>query len=169
MHERGVLNYLVGMIGNYLTDRVCHITLGSTTVSRRLIRGTPQGGWLSPLLWLYVNEVIMQARLPAGCSLHSFADDTTIQVRAATLDELGDKVGQSLTSLASAAAICGLTVNSSRTEILQLCRVHQQPTLQVVHDGATISSGQCVRSLGVHLDPHLNFLRHVNLAIAKAE
>lgn len=85
------------------------------------------------------------------------------------MSELRTRAETALQSLTTAAAACGLIVNSSKTELLQICRLTNQPCLQLTLSGVTIAASDSVRSLGVFLDAHLNFEKHVNYALARAE
>jgi len=52
--ELGIERPIVGLIHTMLTSRVVYSTMGSAHSTRNVSRGTPQGGVLSPLLWVIV-------------------------------------------------------------------------------------------------------------------
>jgi len=57
--ELGIERPIVGLIHTMLTSRVVYSTTGSAHSTRNVSRGTPQGGVLSPLLWvLVVNKLL---------------------------------------------------------------------------------------------------------------
>jgi len=57
--ELGIERLIVGLIHTILTSRVVYSTMGSAHSNRNVSRGTPQGGVLSPLLWvLVVNKLL---------------------------------------------------------------------------------------------------------------
>jgi len=57
--ELSIERPIVGLIHTMLTSRVVHSTKGSAHSTRNVSRGTPQGGVLSPLLWvLVVNKLL---------------------------------------------------------------------------------------------------------------
>ena len=78
-----VENPLVRLIEQMLMSRSMTAELGDTSSTRQVTRGTPQGGVLSPLLWvLVVNEILAQIER-GGC--HAYADDLTIIHRGNSL------------------------------------------------------------------------------------
>lgn len=72
-------------------------------------------------------------------------------------------------SIAAAAASCGLTVNAAKTELMELYPLQMQSTLAVEFDGVVLNSQTAMRSLGVCLDSHLDFINHVGRAVARCE
>jgi len=59
-------------------DRFKTATLGTSTQTRLVNRGTPQGGVLSPLLWnIAVNEPLRILE-GGGCKVVTYADDVAI-------------------------------------------------------------------------------------------
>jgi len=68
----------VGLINQLLASRVVSSSLGSSTLTRHINRGTPQGGILSPLLWnIVVNELLCDIE-GGGCQVVAYADDVAI-------------------------------------------------------------------------------------------
>jgi len=76
--EPGVEPPMVRLIHKLLISRMVTATLGTSTQTRLVNRGTPQGGVLSPLLWnIAVNKLlwILEGR---RCKVVAYADDFAI-------------------------------------------------------------------------------------------
>jgi len=59
-------------------SRMVTSTLGISTQTRFVNRGTPQGGVLSPLLWnIAVNKLLCYMEV-GGCKVVAYADDVAI-------------------------------------------------------------------------------------------
>ena len=169
LRAKNIPPYLAHIIRAYLTNRNSFVNVGDATSGRRIIRGAPQGGCLSPLLWLFVCEKILSIILPPLCTIHAFADDMTVKIEGSNYHELQSKAISVLRAVTDAARTCGLTVNSSKTELLDLSRLQQKDTFQIAFDNTVISASSSVRSLGVHLDSRLTFSQHVDLALRRCE
>jgi len=68
----------VGLIHTMLTSRVVYSTMGSAHSARNVSRGNPQGGVLSPLLWVIVVNKLLSILEEAGTKVVSYADDVVI-------------------------------------------------------------------------------------------
>jgi len=75
--ELGVEPPMVRLIHKLLISRMVTATLGTSTQTRLVNRGTPQGGVLSPLLWnIAVNKLLRI--LEGGGKVVAYADDIAI-------------------------------------------------------------------------------------------
>jgi len=76
--ELGIERPVVGLIHTMLTSRVVYSTMGSAHSTRNVIRGTPQGAVLSPLLWVLVVNKPLSLLEEAGTKVVAYADDVVI-------------------------------------------------------------------------------------------
>jgi len=67
--ELGVEPPMVGLIHKLLIGRMVTATLGTSTQTRLVNRGTPQGGVLSPLLWNIAVNQILRVLEGGGCGI----------------------------------------------------------------------------------------------------
>lgn len=166
--RKGAPDYLVALMRSYFSARKNIVTLNCSEATRTTIKGAPQGGCLSPLLWILVHEQILSLSLPEGCEMHAFAHDSTLIVRATTLQAAQDLAHDAFDIIATRASTLGLTINGSKTELLRICRVMEPPTAVVNCAGALVTATSPVRSLGVYLDNRLHVTDHFQLACARA-
>jgi len=76
--DLGVEIQVVELIHKLLMSRMVTSTLGISTQTRFVNRGTPQGGVLSPLLWkIAVNKLFCYME-GGGCKVVAYADDVAI-------------------------------------------------------------------------------------------
>ena len=71
---------LVHWIGILLRSRVIVADLGGSHVCKVARRGTPQGGVLSPLLWILVMDKILRRLQDLGIKAVAYADDLVVMV-----------------------------------------------------------------------------------------
>jgi len=111
LNELGVEPPMEGLIYKLLKSRMVTATLGTSTQTRLVNRGTPQGGVLSPLLWnIAVNKV--------GCKVVAYADDVAIIFNGKYPQTLCDLMTAKLEILSERSIKKGLGVNHSKTELV---------------------------------------------------
>ena len=152
----------------YLAERSQSVVVnGALSKMVPLETGVPQGSVLGPLLFaLYVNDVTTVIRRFDGVEHLMYADDLQVFIRAHP-----DDAGNALRILED--CICEvkrwfdehyLTVNQTKTEFMVFGTHHvlkKVPPLTLKFGEATIEPSDCVRNLGVWLDPQLKLNRHV--------
>ena len=68
-------------------------------VRKRITRGTPQGGVISPLLWnLVINEILFELK-QGGTKAVAYADDVVLLVRGKFLPTISEIMEGSLRRL----------------------------------------------------------------------
>jgi len=80
----------VGLIHTMLTSRVVYSTMRSAHSTRNVSRGTPQGGVLSPLLWVLVVNKLVSLLEEAGTIMVAYADDVVILLQGKFPQTLGN-------------------------------------------------------------------------------
>jgi len=68
----------MGLILTMLTSRVVYSTMESAHSTRNVNRGTPQGGVLSPILWVIVVNKLLSLLEEAGTKVVAYADVVVI-------------------------------------------------------------------------------------------
>jgi len=74
----GVEPLMVWLIHKLLISRMVTATPGTSTQTRLVSRGTPQGGVLSPLLWNIAVNKLLRVLEGRGCKVVAYADDVAI-------------------------------------------------------------------------------------------
>ncbi|KAM8701536.1 hypothetical protein ACLKA7_012115 [Drosophila subpalustris] len=76
--DLGIESRLVGLINQMLKCRAVTSTLGSSSLTRFVSKGTPQGGVLSPLLWNLVVNKLLRDIEGGSCQIVAYADDVAV-------------------------------------------------------------------------------------------
>ena len=79
MRRRGISEDFVGWYEHYLKNRTTVVHLAGHSITRKLHRGTPQGGVLSPVVWNIVFKEALQ-EVSKKAFITGFADDGCILV-----------------------------------------------------------------------------------------
>ena len=164
-----VENPLIRLIEQMLISRSVMAELGEASSIRRVSRGTPQGGVLSPLLWvLVVNEVLLQIR-SGGCQVIAYADDLTIIHRGKFPAILSELMQRSLNQLCSWANKSGLGINPSKTELVLFNKKHNTPQVSPpTLNGVQLKLSNHAKYLGLILDRKLDWKLNTEERIKKA-
>jgi len=84
-----------------LTSRVVYSTMGSAHSTKNVSRGTPQGGVLSPLLWVIVVNKLLSLLEEAGTKVIAYADDLVILLQGKFPPTLCNVMETGLSTLSS--------------------------------------------------------------------
>jgi hypothetical protein len=147
---------IVRWIRATLEGRVVLTALGGSLVRVAIIRGCPQGGVLSPLLWCLVVDDLLARLSGGGIFIQGYADDICLlevgkfpntvsglmQWTPLTVETWGNKVG--------------LKVNPDKTGLVAFTKKRKlQGFFEPYFFGARLSLSGSVKFLGVTLDSRL--------------
>jgi len=118
--ELGVEPPMVRLIHKLLISRMVTATLGTSTQTRLVNRGTPQGGVLSPILWNIAVNKLLRILEGKGCKVVAYADDVAIIFNGKYPQTLCDLMTAKLKILSEWTIANGLGVNPSKTELVFL-------------------------------------------------
>ena len=158
------------LLKNYLTDRTqsCQLN-GMLSDQRKITCGIPQGSILGPLLFIiYIND------LP-NCLKHTtprmFADDTSLTAVGKTFNEAEEIANKDLKNVKAWLSSNKLSLNIAKAEYLligsrpKIKRMDVQPTVKI--DTCPIKRVKCAKMLGVEIDEHLNWEKHIECIASK--
>ena len=135
-----------------------------------LVKGCPQGGILSPLLFaIYYNEV-GSALLNAKFKL--FADDLVFYIFNSNTRELVMDAETILAALNSWCSTQDLTINFSKTQYIIFHKAQnklEDDLPQIICGGEIIERVNEFKYLGVYFDSHFTFQRHYEYVLAKTK
>ncbi|XP_043072259.1 uncharacterized protein LOC122322860 [Drosophila grimshawi] len=160
---------LMGLISQLLTCRTVTSTLGSSTLSRFVSRGTPQGGVLSPLLWnIAINKLLWDME-GGGCKMVAYADDVAIIFRGKYPQTLCDLMTSKLKILSCWAQESGLGVNPNKTELVLFTRNYKVPSLVPPRlNNVNLLFKDSANFLGLTLDRKLDWNLNTQTRVKKA-
>ena len=166
----GVRNSALSLLESYLTDRSQTVVVGGSMSAQVTLRfGVPQGSVLGPVLFsVYIGGLV--ALLEAhGVKYHFYADDTQFYLQVENVDDTKGKINSVLSDIKIWMTKRKLKLNDGKSEII-IIRGHMREDVSgdfgcLDVGGAELSPAECVRNLGVHFDPSLDFKRHINLMV----
>ena len=168
----GVRGLLKDWFQSYLKNRKQFVSVNnSTSNTKEITTGVPQGSVLGPLLFLlYINDLHESVK---HSKTYHFADDTNIIQSNKSLDVLSKNLNKDLKRLSQWLKANKLSLSISKTKLIIFHRntASIDHTLKLKLDGKRLSSSKLVKYLGVLLDEHLqwnNQLAHVKIKLNRA-
>ena len=162
------------LIRSYLSDRkqfVVNNNIKSDLLSTKT--GVPQGSILGPLLFsLYINDL---PDILSFCSCHLYADDCQIYIDGTNSDQKNviSRMNADIKAIENWSSENFLTLNAKKTQAIILCNKNSDTdrnknsyeSINVLNN--KIDYSKFVKNLGVFIDCHLSFKKHVNFVCSK--
>lgn len=166
LDKLGIGNPLLSWLQSYLSNRRQVVKVhGSASDPAPISSGVPQGGHLSPLLFiLFINSV--KNFLP-NTKVLLFADDIKIFLKIHSPSDCL-KLQSDLNSFSEWTQDIGLTLNISKCHIITFSRKRQQIFHSYHLNDIQLERVYAVKDLGFYLTPSLSFENHINITIGKA-
>ena len=171
MTEKGVPIEYVAWIESFLRNRQAQVRLhGTTSSSRKLHQGVPQGCVLSPLLFLFFIDNLAQRLISADPARASklvfsiFADDVTILARSRSIEEATREAQWAVNIVKDWSRKWKLELNASKSEVCYFSSSTKteealfRPEIKI--GKATIPFNPHPKLLGVTFDRSLTFRNH---------
>ena len=161
LHSMGLRGNLPTFIGNFLSDRIFQIHLG-TILSDKIFHqeeGVPQGAILSTTLFnIKINDVVKQVDPCVECSL--YVDDFVIMYRSPTIDAIQRKLQHTINWLEKWTLENGFTISKNKTVAMHFCpdKKCMDPVLKL--DNYPIQFVKEAKFLGLIWDTKLTFEPH---------
>lgn len=151
-----------------LCSRIVTYETSGTKTSIIPTKGTPQGGVISPTLWIVVMDELLCRLSREGFSIIGYADDLVIVCRGKFLSTLCGTTQRALNIVERWCIEIGLKVNPDKTELMvvtnkRILSDFKSPKLF----GKLIEMKDCVKYLGVTFTPKLNWSEHIKYRVNK--
>lgn len=132
------------------------------------MKGTPQGGVLSPLLWIIVmNSLLMRLR-SRGFSVTGYADDLNINCIGKYISTLSERLQLAIQVVETWCLEVGLSVNPSKSELIIFTNKRNfEGFRNPILFGQVIQRKYEVKYLGIILDSKLNWRKHIEYKVNK--
>ena len=161
-------------IESYLNNRKQSVKLGQIISNQETVEsGVPQGSILGPLLFIITTNDISQALEEYEVSI--YADDMQILVHGSNINEMQVKLEAAIKKANNYYNENSLLCNPTKTEIILFGTEHQiakQNKLQITVRNETetkvLTGDKHIKILGVYLDQHLNWNKHISFVKQKA-
>ena len=167
----GINGTALTLIEDYLTNRTAIVSSGIfKSMCNTINDGIPQGSILGPLLFILTLNDINQA-LP-DASFHMYADDLTVWRTGDNLQELSKCLTNYAVNLFHYFRRKGLKINPSKSQFMIVCNKQKLNQIQcdispIVVLDQRIHASTSIKILGVVIDQHLTFAKHVENLISK--
>ncbi len=166
----GVDGNSVTWSASYLQRRQQKTKVGSGVSDlKQITHGVPQGSILGPLLFLiYINDLCDYVEL---CGTSMYADDTAIFFFGANLDEVRLGIQRDMQSVEYWMRQNHLSLNVKKTKMMLIGsrqRLRQVPNLSVSLNGQRVENMSQFKYLGMIIDNHLIFDKHIDFIIDKS-
>ena len=158
-------------IQSYLADRTQYVHIESAYSSNTDCPcGVPQGSVLGPLLFVAYTAPMSSIASDYGVQYHQYADDTHIYVAISksNLDPTITNLQNCLSTVHLWLSQNGLVINPDKSETVlfsteQHARISPLQLSSVDVAGSAVPLADSIKLLGVTLDRHLTFTKHVRL------
>ncbi|KAF0312167.1 RNA-directed DNA polymerase from mobile element jockey [Amphibalanus amphitrite] len=166
MTDMDVPPCMMRWIRNFLADRRARVAWDETASAEVKMReGLPQGGVISPLLWLcYINDLAPVLRRH-DVQIGMYADDLIIYASDSSVPTAQAKVQAAMDEVEEWAYAWNMTISATKTKtILFTSNVHEvnsKKKVDICLGDTTIQQTSEVTVLGVVFDTQLSFTQHV--------
>ena len=149
---------------SYLSKRKQFVEIsGCKSMITEILFGVPQGSVLGPLLFLlYINDLHNSIRYSTP---FLFADDTSLLNSGKNITSTSKQVNKDLKLLVKWLNANKISLNASKTELILFrskSRNVKISELKIKINGKKLYPTSSVKYLGVHLDEHLTWDKHIN-------
>lgn len=157
-------------ISNWLSNRKLTAEFAGESRTIRIKRGCPQGGVLSPILWLMViDDVLKKGPKDIPALVNGFADDLCCLTEGNDIKVMKQRMQKTATYINKWCKSQGLTLSANKTVLVLFSRGMKAHNPTITVEGNKISTSDQAKLLGVTLDKKLNFGTHMENAIRKAK
>ena len=165
--KAGVKGKLLAWLQHYLTDRKGFVTFqGKHSTQRSFEKGIPQGSSLSPTLFNYAANALLETELPIGVKLHSYADDFVVYASHKDEHTVKERLQTALHILAHKMSTLGLRLSTQKTEAMWFFKNTPQWRFRV--NNQHINWSASVKYLGIILDKRLHMTKQSDYVKEKA-
>ena len=169
LHYLGVSALLLNWLKSYLDGRHMCVKVGNCFSSRYMCTsGVPQGGVLSPLLFLaYTYDLPDKLITHPSVKVQMYADDIKVYgvYGRENQTEIYRALTQSISNMLDWATVWEIPVNLAKTSVVHL---GNGPKMEYKFNGITLKPSCEMKDLGIFIDSSLNFETHINMAVRKA-
>ena len=167
----GIQGNTLRWVRHFLIGRKQRVSVqGEVSDWTEVVSGVPQGSVLGPTLFvIYINELPSVLSSSSKCSM--YADDTKIY---RTVNKLSDKnnLQIDMNKLVDWADQWQLKFNAEKCTVLHLGKKNSQFDYEMrnhhCNDRTTLSKSNLEKDLGINVDTQLQFSKHIEIQVNKA-
>jgi len=153
------------LFSSYLCDRkqFTH-AMGSSSATKEIKFGVPQGSILGPLLFLiYINDIT--SSISKDINLKLFADDTAILVSHSNLDSLNTIANETMSKIIEWLNMNKLSLNNEKTYGMFFNankKINKTQVTQINLQDTKLKFVEYTKYLGIIIDSKLSFKEHIH-------
>ena len=135
------------------------------------MRGSPQGGVLSPLIWNIIINTLLTTFKCKAVKVVGYADDIILLVSGKDPQTLVNLMQKAIKEVVTWGNKNGLTFNPEKTSAVIFTKKHDQRTVvwkKLTMSGKNLEYDKVMKYLSVTLSKNLSWSNHVSERIAKA-
>jgi len=169
LNAKGIGSTVIRWIDSMLSHRIARVTSGDTTLGVQLLRGFPQGGILSALLWILTADGLLNTLNTAEYFAPGFADDFSVLVEGRDLRTVCEVAQAGINKIEKWCRGHKLPVNPGKTEMVLFTHKRKLDKFKPIRlFGTELSRSDQVKYLGVILDSKLTWKVHLESKYNKA-
>lgn len=161
--KKGLSLYLIKIISSFLHSRKAELSCADTTLLTTVDLGCPQGSILSPFLWNFLVDSLLDAHFPFAYRVIAYADDLVLCTGHYDPETARRNLQYSIDHAISWGAAAKLAFNAAKTVYMLFSRRKLNLLdLPPIHVNSTPinPSSSCIY-LGLTIDTKLNWREHV--------
>lgn len=167
-NRKGIEPSTIGWIRAMLESRSMTTTLGSKSLTVTAMKGCPQGGVLSPLLWSIVVDELLTELSNHGLEVQGYADDLVVMIRGKCERILTDLMQNALNLVWNWCQKEDLSINPAKSVLVPFTKRRNLDLRSPKLNGTKIKFSTEVKYLGITLDSKLTWNSHLQKVLAKA-
>ena len=150
----------VNWFRSFLSGRSQQVKINnSLSTPRAIISGVPQGGILSPILFVMYGADLEEWLNHSEA--HTYADDTKSSVTGKSIGEIKAKLEADATEVLKFMASNGLKANPDKTTLM-IINGGSEVNLEIQIDGALVAQEQSSKLLGIIIEDNQKWNKQVN-------
>ena len=171
MLEKGIDVPIINWYDKVLRTR--KVTADLQGVRKTIIptRGSPQGGVLSPLIWIIIMDSLLRPLQKGPVKAVGYADDVLLMVEGVSAVEMGHLMQTTLNEVGEWAREQGLLFNPTKTQAMLCTRARKttpkEPVL--VMGGSRLQFFENIKYLGVLINRRLIWSHHLKERYKKCQ
>ena len=169
LRDHSVSPIIVEWVISMLRNRVLTANLRGVTENRIPAKGCPQGGVLSPLLWILVADSLLRRVRDLGFESIGYADDFVIISKGSFATTVYDRMQVALKAVEEWCNNAELSVNPSKTVLVLFTKNRNLLGVRdLVLFNSNLTTSSEVKYLGLVFDSKLDWKKHLSNRILKA-